>query len=174
MSKRFGRNQKRRMREELASLNLSMSALYRMREMDVALMERQRNTIQATDDVLKRVEKLLGKHTALLPPKSISTSGGHRTDGLFEMRAEAYAFSPPGEPGNDLAFSRTATISRLHYVLSRLKKDELPDFGVHVVVDFADRKAAYAATRSAIDHMDKRALTQYISESIASHIVNEL
>lgn len=174
MSKRFGRNQKRRMREEIADLSQAVSGLRAARELDARLLAHQQNIIQIGDEALKRVEKVFGKHTALLPPKPISARGNSRPDGFFEMQTDEYKFNPASSPDNDLVFNRTTTISRLHYVLARVKKEDLPDFGAHVVVNFADRRAAYAATASAIDHMDKRTITQHISESIAQYIVDKL
>lgn len=168
MSKRFGRNQKRAMREEISALQMA-------RQMDAGLLRNMRSNMDRAEDALRRVEELLGPHTAALIPKHIKTGVEPRGDGRFDFTAhrQYQAASYWNSPPQDMGVLGTK-VTRMCSVLSRLKEAERPDFGVHFFASFNGAHAAYAASDEAIKSMRRADLAQHIGESIAAHIVNNL
>lgn len=168
MSKRFGRNQKRAMREEISALQMA-------RQMDAGLLRNMRSDMACAEGALRRVEELLGPHTAALPPKRIKTDVEPQSDGSSyftayrQYQTARYWDSPP----QDMRVLGTR-VTRMCSVLSRLKEADRPDFGVHFFASFNGANAAYAASDEAIKSMRRADLAQHISESIAHHIVNQL
>lgn len=165
MSKRFGRNQKRRMRETIASLEHA-------RIMDAGLLRNQADKLSKARAALECVEKLLGEYTAALPPKRIKRGGDQADRGSLDIVEHSLGSRPYCDESSKPFSHLTASVTRLTYVVTSMKA--APDFGMHVIVDFAGRRTAYAANEVAIASVRKVDLIQHISESIATHLAHEL
>lgn len=162
MSRRFGRNQRRRMREQVASLQGAM-------EMDRGLLRHQSWQLDALRNEISRAKRMVGHHSALFEPESMRLSGPKRG------AIESYV-SPPMDFAavSDLrADSLTTTRIPLDVMLTRVDEGEL-DMCQHVRVQFGDGIWGYAISRAAMLRMPRRDLVEIVSKELAALIARDL
>jgi hypothetical protein len=156
--KRFGRNQRRRMRERV-------DALEHAHEMDRGLLAYQSGRLRALDDEIESAKRMVGQHCALFGPGSLRLPG--RSRGHIEML-------PPAEPASFLNFdamewAQTVGTIPLTLLLSEVGERSF-DGSLHVRVRFGDDTWAYGITRMAARSMPTRDLVQRIAEELAHMI----
>lgn len=168
MSKRFGRNQKRRMREALQQANDRIDNLEAAGGLQDKLVAYMRAQLSELRDAIAVAEEMLTPYSAALPPKTVEV---HSLNGR-EVRLAA---APPmltavscGAPAFEPPDAR-----RLHILTASLHKDARR-MGEHVLVSFDNMEWGYALEWRAIASTPHNILVRRISESLAILISRQL
>lgn len=170
MSKRFGRNQKRRMREALFKAELDAFNLRCAYDMTFELVKSQRAKISILEEVLGDVEQIMSSFSASLPPKEVEA------DRMIGDTIEL----PDYQPLSATPQFFTGDPARPHFKIDRLKimvasVKDLPDrTGKHVIVKFDGMQWGYAIDDAAIHATPRDILVRRLSKNLAEVIAQEL
>lgn len=146
MSKRFGRNQRRRAREQEAVLKLSRDRAIRMwRDASEEMLDLR----EIVDDIAARLPVM----TSALPPKQHPGGQGSGPDGF------PAAVSTDGE----------VRLVRMHKLLTSLDRIGVHD-ALHVRVQLADGELAYALSDGEIRLLADPAFQDLLSKEIARQL----
>lgn len=167
MGKRFGRNQKRRMREQVANLQEAL-------ERDGSLLHHVSEKKRELEEVLCRARSILGNHVAL-PPELIG-------DHPYPLGGDFYADVPAPMPLMPCADQQPAIesihiqIARMHELLSWIEDGRATADGlaIHFCVQLDSGKAAYAISRRAIERLSAAELQRTIAPQIALELAGHL
>lgn len=163
MSKRFGRNQRRALREEV---NKYATA----HEMDRALLGIQRQQIKTLTAAMRTVAGELGEHFFGLPPVQ------RAVDRVFDIyrlpkpiAAEALMFIE----GAELCALVEHAVYNLSMVAASVDRDRITG-SVHIMLETPDGKRFYAVSGSAWESLrrDKRRMAQQFLPMIADEMAN--
>ena len=157
MSRRYGRNQKRRAREEIARLERERASWEEGYRRDVPFLER---TLAEKRAALAAVADALGPAFVGLPLNELMLRIFDVADA--ERAPDSFMSIPPG-----------GTEPVTMHVLKMRVQDRVGDM-VHVRVRLAGTDAAYALSETAIRQMPARALAKNLSEQLAAFLVREL
>ncbi|MGX0136308.1 hypothetical protein [Cupriavidus metallidurans] len=175
MSKRFGRNQRRRAREALAQANTQISGLEAARQSDARTMEYMRADREQARDTMKFIARELGQHFVGLPAM---LNGGYKDD----RRPLEWPWTPPmGLPklltsvGDGTASPHACAY--FEYLLMDLLTVEAVRHHLSRKVHFVLRKNgehqhAYAVSAQTLASYDKDYLVRVVSKGLA-HLVAE-
>lgn len=171
MSRRFGRNQKRRMRAELAERQERITALEEVMRMDRGLLEWQGRKMQELRDQLSDIASEVVHQSALVGVEH------HLPHGFDGMRL--VPLMPPGEYSRaELWDKATVSTEKITYETLRLLdvKAVRDRFNgqLHCYVDLAGKTSAYGITESTIRGMSLEALTRRIVPELARHLLEQL
>lgn len=155
MSRRYGRNQKRRAREEIAQREQAIASLLTGMAQDRALLQRQRMDIAERDDQLKFVAKVLGTNFIGLRPALYEFREKHQSD-YFRHQVN----------GGDVLMHTMRT-----YVTS---SPDRPDYMVHFRVELAGKSIGYAVSECALWDAPLDYLVRRISDEMALQLMDEL
>lgn len=156
MTKRFGRNQKRAMRAQIASAEAL--AAERLEN-----AERSRMEAKYLRDDLDEARDIAGAMSVLFPAQAIAV-GGRRSSRITLSEESA-----PHSIGS-------ADVLRMHslpVLLSSIHPDTIKST-LHVVVEFADGTWGYAITREALATLPRQFLVKKIAQSLANMIADDL
>lgn len=167
MSRRFGRNQKRRMREQLAELGQERERASRF----AAAARRESDELGR---VLAQARSILGRHVAL--PPELNGNHPYPLGGDFDVHI-------PGPA--DFAFVPGAVgpVAELHIEHMRQLMAWVEDHGIdnrviHFRVSLDSGSAAYVISRRAIERMSaselQQTLTPQIAMELAGHLAREI
>ena len=158
MSKRFGRNQKRRMRQEIEALDV-------LRKRDKLAIDNLRSRVEDHRGFLEYILDLVGQDSILNPePRQISWSG----DGA-QIRIHL-----PDHPINiwssSVEFVQTTIVNALEtrVVLDRMRGS------LHFLVSMRNGDVAYSLTNEAIATMSTQQLTTVLHKHIARQLARQL
>lgn len=171
MSKRFGRNQRRRLREE-------NEALYAKADQQSTIISRQRMTIQQCRDkaaeqeeTIGLVRDVLGRHFVALPPETLTVDGGMppHIQMLVRKLQDPTPFGGDARTIEDL-MDGIVELSRIE--LERIEFDKLRGM-LHVYVHARGGRFAYGLSDLSVMRMGKNAvaamIAKYLSKQIANH-----
>lgn len=163
MSKRFGRNQKRRLREQVQTLQLQLGN-------DRYSRDHQSRTQQLQRKALDRVSALLGRHFVALDAPTLPG----QFDPGHTLRLPSYR---PAQPlwlaDYDHAAATFNQILELEAVATEAELDKLRDM-VHCRVKTPiGTQVAYVEART-LHHMGRQYAAQWLAEEIARQLVKEL
>lgn len=158
MSKRFGRNRRRRMREMIVEQARILESL-QMHALEVA---QERDHLV---DVLGEAADIVGKYSAVLPPKPL---GVPDVDGDTFMLARM-------QPRATWAVGHNARVqtARMHMLLVNAWR-ERGAAGVHCMAELAGHKVAYAVSDEVIASMPRTILASRLSRIIAQQLATLL
>lgn len=165
MSKRFGRNQRRRMRERIAASELLL-------EMQQKTIKEQRMLMQENRETVRRVAEVLGKRFAALPVTKMD--GGHSSRIPDRLRMESISLI---ERGSWLSNATQVVNESLKYLELPVMETTLRELqGVqHVRVYYGGcEKVGYAISESAFHSLPERDLVEMVSKELATHLVREM
>lgn len=161
MSKRFGRNQRRKLQQQLADARHSHT-------LDRALLSYQRETIKRAEETLERIRQMFGRHFSGLDAVTLPLG----TDKV-----------PPfvGVPQlglRDLAHVMDYNLAKLaHHSLQcsqvRLRIDEMTGMQ-HIKIATAAGEVAYAFAPNAFCRMSRRDTIQMLAEAMAHHLASNM
>lgn len=158
MGRRFGRNQKRRMRAEIAARVEEIELLRMALEMDRGLLRYQTEKLQEADAYAMEVMRLVGRNSiAAGRPGRISLK--YSSDDRFQVEAPW---------GVDRIRIETMRMLETDAVLDRVRGM------LHVNARLADGKVRYAVSESALMDADRDWLVNSISRELAKALVTEL
>lgn len=163
MSRRFGRNQKRAMREEISRLERILTRTEKQCANATAALEPFR-------EVMDNAVRTLGKYHFALPPRELQMQLGQK---YVELPYRQLNY-PPNFQANDGAL-RTAdlVVNRIELAIAKgsVKRDEITG-DVHASVRFPDGTNGYAVSSvENLRYMPTEFLVEQMSRMIADGIV---
>lgn len=149
MSKRFGRNRKRKMQAALAAAEQQAAR--------GARAEREARQLQ------EAVERAFGRHSALLPPNTVN--GGREDDGRDEWhmhrQADYWRLRAPGDPYQPIPY----TTERLHRLSAHAEWDgSVP--GYHIRVRFGSLRVGYFLSADAFCFSERSTVCAHLAREI--------
>lgn len=167
MSKRFGRNQRRRAREEIARLNESI-------EMDRGLMRHLSQRISDLRAEIERAKDLLPQGTILFEPADMSFHGP--ADSSIRIRIPVFGRAPTSPLEMDALMRETIKDVPLDVFLTDSVLDKLEN-KVHYNVLFSDGRWRYSVSRNVLEQCgpgEKRRLINQIGMRLATQLISEV
>lgn len=160
MSRRFGRNQRRRARERIAELEQAYAR-------ESGLLQYTTSRIDALEGEIRRAKRLVGANSFLFDPlkQAIREPRGGRTT----IEAHVMRELSIDEMASEARFERIP----LDLVLTRVNRDELTG-AVHCIVHFAGREVCYAISGLALASVHYSELPDFIHRNIAPTMAEEL
>lgn len=170
MSKRFGRNQKRAMREQIAFSAKTASNLSEALLMEQGLKVRLREKLDEANEVLSDVARILGRNFAGLKPEVREITE--------QQREYPYRMHPPIQPV-DFSFLRADEVPELvsfqlyelEHVYPKIVRDRLTE-AVHIHLQTPDGLKSYAVSGCAWFQMkmDRRRMLKEFAPMIADEL----
>lgn len=165
MSKRFGRNQKRRMKQIIVAQNAAVNKLETERTV-------LRNKLSDYGDTIRLTADVLGRHFCTLPPEVIRTHGLDRSH-LYRM-TKPIEFNPSmlNPPTmSEVIESTVQAVRELEVYRTELRTDELRD-QVHVRIQGPrDECYGYALSAEMKRAYPKEMLIELVSRELATMMV---
>lgn len=161
MSKRFGRNQKRRMRNEI-------QLLQSLDSMSEQISKANHELIRQQAIVICRVGDILGLHFAGLPAKVMPSEFADGVVRLPAMRRTS-SFSSIGGQADDLS----CMLDAFEVIRPEISRDKLSK-KMHVYLRNRRGDVAYALTEDAMYGIPKQHLADQIAKITADYLVGKL
>lgn len=161
MSKRFGRNQKRRMRAEIQQLQYEKSVSDRISEANHSMIRQQAAVIIQVGDIL-------GFHFAGLPAKEMPAEFSGDVIKFPAMRRTT-SFSSLSEQASDLQ----SMLDVFELIKPEISIDKL-NRKVHVYLRNKRGDVAYGLTEEAMRGIPKRHLAEQTAKMTADYLVERL
>lgn len=154
MSRRYGRNQKRRARVQIAALMARSQELYVRQMESQRTIQKLSSTIIAKEAELAHVAKALGVHFIGLKPKLREYEAWMRDQFLFR------------EPSGDVTMHMLKT--------NIVSAPDRPNYMVHFRVKMADEEVGYAISECTLRDTDEQFLVRQIAGEMAELLIREL
>lgn len=181
MANRFGRQQKRKMRAEIAEKQLETIRLIadkgnlkRQTERLQMAASNQLHKIMQLQGEIDRAKQIIGCHSALFAPDVLKLDEKER--GFVNIPVKK-SVTPDYTEWSLSAESRILNERIMFTSLDVLLSDtriNYPDFGYHAMVNFGGKRWGYAANNTAIKVMTRNELVQLMANSLAGQIVDDL
>lgn len=177
MSNRFGRNQKRRMREELAAVRKSEDIHIKVAALMGPRILQLEGTIRSYQEIVSLTGQVLGSYFASLPENTlqIARKKGHDIIGWLQHWPQPSA--PSREP-SELNRCVESTVKAIKMIEMALLEgaawaEEARNI-IHLRYYFADGQSAYSVSRQALKHLPKDHLKTTVAKECADLLVSEL
>lgn len=170
MSRRYGRNQRRRARERIKDLETTIA-------MDRSLLRQTTARLEEAREINASIQRIVGANSILLPPQRVTMDGVARDRIQFGVTAKPPPLYGAPESIRDMRYAT----KELCVMLSKLEEDHAL-LQQHVIVNFAGRrwghaineKAALALARAGeleihVARLLARQISQDIMEARPSH-----
>ena len=167
MSRRYGRNQKRRAREAIASLAAANIEAKHDARLQRGLLTKFHGELSQAREEIRRAKAMLPLGSILGEPSTLIDSRPPTTD----VRVEVLPFG--GMNIGDDAMSYRFESIPLDVLLTDSVLDEMND-RVHFDVRFAGNRSGYAISRSALQAMGGYDLIRMLAKNLAAHILADL
>jgi hypothetical protein len=172
MSKRFGRNQRRRAREALAAAEQQIADLRLTIKMDRELLRSQSIQIAAANEFTREVAEIVGRE-AIIAGKPV------RLDYEWDRKRNGDRINiAPHRPFTHLLSVESAPIEMVRYeTLYLLDVEEIADVlrnQMHAHVTLADKTVGYAISESALRRMTEHELRRRLAPEIAHGLVRSI
>lgn len=163
MSKRFGRNQRRALREEVEKY-------VKAHEMDRALLGRQRQQIETLTAAMRTVANELGQHFFGLPPVQRDVN---RVFDIYRLPKPIAAETLMFIEGAELCALVEHAVYNLSVMTASVERDRITG-SVHIMLETPDGKRFYAVSESAWDSLrrDKSRMAQQFLPMVASEMAS--
>lgn len=159
MSKRYGRNQRRRARERIADLEQAVA-------MERGLLARVSHFKNLLEQEINEAKRIVGRMSALFEPEV------RRLDGPARSPMHVFTHSAVVDDGRAFFHNRSQTIP-LPVMLSMVDKDGLTG-SIHCKVVFGDDQWGYALSEEAILAIPEDILVERIAGELAMTIGQQL
>ena len=148
MSKRFGRNQRRKARQELAAAKAALERYRIDTEGTKHVLEHVMLEKLNLERVVQDITEMLPAGSALLPPKKVI---------FADLNREAYSsIAVPCIGG--------MFVERIPVAVASIKNDV--NFGVHFYVNFGQNRFAYAISKQALEMMPLHRFKDVIAKNL--------
>lgn len=174
MSARFGRNKRRRARQQIEALQAKATedavAIIKMDNWVAqtrGLLEhvgRQRDALQ---DQVDTARMMLPEGSVLFEPRAVR-HGGRPGDAVLLERSELVSLEPIGSI--DAISKRSVRAEPLETIIARIRPDEI-EGRVHAIIDYADGSKAYGITREVIESTSREGLVELMMRNFAPMLV---
>lgn len=170
MSRRFGRNQKRRMREGLAAEQARVASAEKLLATTRRVADEDRRRANRGEEFAEEVLQLLGPHALAV---------GEPVDSKIQLRAGETQFSmvPQQFPGLTPCDGMTAACTITHQVMEVLQVEAVRigmASQMHCMVTLAGKQSAYALSSEALALGDFEYLERHVSRKIAQHLLLQI
>lgn len=181
MTARFGRNKRRRAREEMAQVQEQLAHA----ESEKARFEKayamanglSRHLAQKNDElntVIDDVRAELPSNTSLLPPEKLSMPHHDlRRDGPIRMPVEQPLMSWSDLDSSEATMSLSIQAEDLHPLDVRVEDDRMLH-KLHALIEFASGRVAYSASLEAIRGMPRDRFVRMVSRQVAEALEIDL
>lgn len=170
MSRRFGRNQRRRAREQIAHEQQQSAALRVALEMDTAMLCLQSKKLREAEDYARQVASIVGREAVIAgEPTNLDArfQGKDHYKVVRRVEPELIAF---GGTVPDVVEMRYETLRLL-----RIKKiSDNVSMQIHMYVSLADKTSAYCISERALANMPPDMLVDFLRERIADQMATLL
>lgn len=153
MSKRFGRNQKRVMREQIAFNAKTASNLSDALLMEQGLKAHIREKLDEATEILGGVARILGRHFAGLKPE-VHQIDSHRREYPYRLHPPAFDIDFSTFFENDVPKLVSVQLYELEHVYPKAVRDQITG-DVHIHLQTPDGRRSYAVSGSAWHQMKK-------------------
>lgn len=150
MSRRYGRNQKRKAREQIAELQHESNRWHDAYYLNVPMLESE---LRKNRDALASITDVLGPNFVGLPAKELA----------MQVEARFRLFTDCGPEHMHLV-----------EIAMRTANNEHPQKQIHCRVRLANGESAYSLSESALDKLTEDQLVSLIAPEIARHLVREV
>ncbi|TYK70262.1 hypothetical protein FSY45_24670 [Comamonas sp. Z1] len=170
MARRYGRNQKRRHREQIAHLSERVESLVIVCGTSETKQKFAYMKLQELQAVIDRAVDLLGEGHISLPPGNISVDAG-----LLESGAPLY-YAPPPSLSFDRIENPSPTLSMQHRLDQLLVGFEHAAWAdsFHAYASVNGRRVGYAISRQSVERLNARALALTLEREIAPALAKHL
>ncbi len=158
--KRFGRNQKRRMREQVAQLQQGMA-------MDRALLADQRSRLDGLREEIRAAKRIAGAHAVLFSPERVHWE----IEARQVVRRPVVGSVPRGFIGDPM--KETFETVDLDVMLADAQITDW-ERRVHLQVTFRDSRVGYAITRQALEGIPKDELVRMLTREMAPMLAQQI
>lgn len=173
MSRRFGRNQKRRMREELLGavavadyLEIRLAECRKASERDRALLRHQSEQISHLRSIMTDAIRIAGEMSVIFPPNNMEVRGPAR--GRVMARQPTRPFLPKS-PADFFKMEIGAIDHELKVMLHSIRPERLRA-SIHVRVTFGDGDWGYAISEAALLDTPLDILSRRIGEELGRFV----
>lgn len=166
MSRRFGRNQRRRARETIAALETQAKSLKLASKMNAALLAQVSERKRQLEQEISDAKRIVGRMSVLFEPET------KRLDGPARSPMHLFTHSAVVKEAQAFFHDRSKTVP-LPVMLSRMNKDSL-DMAVHCKVLFGDGQWGYAISEEAVLATPEDVLVERIARELAMTIGQQL
>lgn len=158
MSKRFGRNQRRRAREEIARLG---EAYQRESQLAAYQYEQRRKA----EDEIARAKSRAARLSLIFDPTTTETSSArnHRCQWMLAMVPELPSLVSSGD---DFPLSVALRKVPLELLVSSVRSDVMRE-AVHARIAFSGREVCYGISRLAVESLPRHDLAGLLAKEIA-------
>jgi hypothetical protein len=175
MSSRFGRNKRRRMRQEIEALqnktNEGLKAKEQLMEaiqMTQGLVDHFRDRLNRAEDQISLAKNIIGEDFIAFAPTKIRTS--LESDDAVRLRNFRMAVDHPFEfsaPSKICGMeAHTFEAVPLHFLLAKIKTDRLRRMK-HAQAELLGKEVIYSISEDAIRGMPERELARRLSEQLS-------
>lgn len=157
MSRRFGRNQKRKMREQIA---FAVNALEEARQGRKRMKEAYDEVYQELDDA----KRIAGSMSVLFQPKAMKMRGSVRE--YVEVVSQHHPLSL-----DSMDTIKEIRSMRLPVLLSTIDEDRLHE-RVHIRVQYDGAAFGYCVTQATMQHVPNDILLRRVGQEIAQQLIS--
>lgn len=164
MAKRFGRNQKRRLKDELASWKNA-------HQRESGLLGHVSRQLRSARDEIDAAKLQVARHSGLFAPETVDL-GRMRASVPLRLALHGSNRLPDFQELSSMLDMSFSTIS-LPILMTELKAR--PDcFGYHAMVEWDDMRWGYAFDRRAASSSSRETLVRHVAETLARQISSDL
>jgi len=157
MSKRFGRQQKRKMRSEIARQQEAMA-------LDRGLLRHQSDKLRRFEDIAYRIECILGPYWIGFDPKPLQVNEIPRSFDIAARQNTSF-LKPPIDP----IVKMTSAYHRLEVMQSDTALDHMRS-NIHVRLCTAAGEVGYATSLHALQRLPRDYFVELITREMAEHL----
>lgn len=165
MSKRFGRNQKRRAREEISKLKQKESDLQVWVAMHRSLLEKNTNLVLALKEEISEAKRIAGHMSVMFNPPTVKIHG--------DIRETVYAdaMQPMRNPGDPVPETMRWERIPLDVLIAGIQGDAF-DRAIHFRAEFDGNRVAYALAHGAYGLIPRDVLIKRMARALADQMVS--
>jgi hypothetical protein len=169
MSKRFGRNRRRRAREEIAALQTRNTNLEQAHVLDRALSDSLGKKLRDAQDEIRRAKAILGRYCVAFMPEHRQIETGFAPYIRQAPLPRPFSIGSMSGPESD-AITLAFQPMELDVIAARMHDDPIRH-EMHYGVTFRDGSHGYAVTRHALLMMDRPDAVRMVSDALARSLV---
>ena len=170
MSRRFGRNQRRRAREAIAQLGNEIESLQQARMLDAGLMRRQGDKLQALQQEIDDAKEILGPYCIAFKPKELKVEGEARRHVVMTASDQDLHAPSVGITPDSYDYRRVL----LPVMAAHVSRSDVR-YQLHALVTFGDSApAAYAVDERNAMLMSDRRLYEILVENLSLQMLHAL
>lgn len=165
MARRFGRNRRRKMREQLAALDQAL-------QMDRELLRYATEELGTARKIINDARSIAGRASVLFPAQRFTRDCDlHEGDSFRVQTFEPFRLQDAG--ASAVLAEQRAQTQTLPQLLSSIDMDRFRQC-VHYRVEYANRRVAYAVDERTLYLLPKYQRQQAVTQEIAAQLAAEL